>query len=144
GAEVARLEKAYDYSEFANSIYGRVAQVLRPVLEVFMILAMIVGGSAIVAMGGTFFSSLLNTPEIIGGIIMSIISIILVLWSAGLLRKVSSIMSIIMIGGMIFLGGFSIYNGIDGVKEVFSTFSLAEGVYLKTGIMGAIALGCSN
>ena len=144
GAEIARLEKAYDYSEFANSIYGSLAQILRPVLEAFMILAMIVGGSAVVAMGGTFFSSLLNAPEIVGSLIMSIISIILVLWGAGLLRKVSSIMSITMICGMIFLVIFSITNRIDGLKEVLSTFSLPEGVYLKAGIMGAIALGCSN
>ncbi len=144
GAEIVRREKTYSYSAFANVIYGNWRKALSPVLEVFMVIAMIVGGSAVVAMGGTFFAGLTGMPELVGAIIMSLVSIVLVLWGAGLVRASSGIMSVVMIVGMVLLSAFAMLSRREALAAALTSFRLPQGVSLAAGVTGAIALAFSN
>lgn len=144
GAEFVRKHKVYDYSSFANKLYGKFKFILTPILEVFMILAMIVGGSAVIAMGSVFFQELFGIPLLAGAAVMSIISIVLVLWGAELVRKSSTVMSVVMIVGMLSLSAFAIANNPQGLADVFSSDSIYGQVSLGAGFIGAISLGFSN
>ena len=144
GAYITSREKTYSYSELANCMYGKYRKVLTPILEIYMVFAMIVGGSAVVSMGSTFLQELTGLPPIAGAIAVSLISMALVLWGEKLVRASSSAMSIVMIVGMVLLSAFAIFNRADKLGEVMSSFRLPEGVSLWSGISGAIALGLSN
>ncbi len=144
GAEVVRKHKVYNYYDYANCLYGKLGKVLTPVLEIYMIIAMIVGGSAVVSMGGIFFSDLTHLPKLLGSIIVAIISIVLVLWGDRLVRASSALMSVVMIAGMILLSLFAVINRGERTAEIVSSFYIPEGVSLWAGVSGAIALGLSN
>ncbi|SBV91087.1 membrane hypothetical protein [uncultured Eubacteriales bacterium] len=144
GAEVVRREKTYSYSDLAHCIYGPWRKVLAPVLEVFMVFAMVVGGSAVASMGGTFFAGLTGMPELVGAVLMSLISIVLVLWGAGLVRASSGVMSVVMIVGMVLLSALAMAHRSDDLAAALTSFRLPKGVSLMAGISGAIALAFSN
>ena len=144
GAEVTRREKVYSYSELANRVYGKFRKVLTPLLEVYMVLAMIVGGSSVVSMGGTFFNNLTGLPTIFGAIAVAVISMVLVLWGEKLVRSSSSLMSLVMIVGMVLLSAFAIWNRSERLGEILANFEIPEGAMLSAGFSGAIALSFSN
>lgn len=144
GAEIVRREQVYTYSDFADCIYGGFRKYLTPVLELYMIIAMVVGGSAVVSMGGVFFSDMSGLPEITGAIAVSAISIVLVLWGEKLVRASSSFMSIIMIVGMVLLTVLAVINRSGDLKNILLDFSVPRDIPLSAGIAGAAALGFSN
>lgn len=144
GAEVARRYQVYNYSSYAKQLYGKCSKFLTPIMEVYMIIAMIVGGSAVVAMGSTFLNQLIGAPMIAGAIVMALISIALVLWGAKLVRASSAIMSVIMIGGMLVLTVFAVSNHPQGLQTVLQNRQPFEGFHLLAGVSGAFALGFSN
>ena len=57
GANVARRFRVYDYNSYSKKLYGKFSKILTPVLEIYMVIAMIVGG-AIVVGAAVYFGSL--------------------------------------------------------------------------------------
>ena len=144
GAEVVRKYRVFNYYDYAGCLYGKFGRFLTPMLEIYMVIAMIVGGSAVVSMGGIFFNDLTGLPNLFGAILVAAISIVLVLWGDKLVRASSTLMSVIMIVGMILLSLFAVLHRSEEAVKIVSTFYLPEGVSLRTGVSGAIALGLSN
>lgn len=142
-ANIVRTRQTYEYSHFAKVIYGKLTPVLLPVLDMFMILAMIVGGSAVLSMAGSFLGDLTGFPIIVGSLIMAVMGIMLDSYGARLVRLSSAIMTPILIIGFILLTSTGIFSRIDVLASVLSDWSLDK-VELGTGIKGAILLGFSN
>ena len=104
----------------------------------------IVGGSAVVSMGGIFFNDLTGLPNLFGSIPVAAISIVLVLWGDKLVRASSMLISVIMIVGMILLLLVAVLHRSEQTVKIVSTFYLPEGDSLWTGVSGAIAPRPSN
>ena len=144
GAEVTRHERVYSYSELSNRVYGRYSRALSPMLELYMVLAMVIGGSSVVSMAGTFFNGLTGLPAIYGSVLISILSIVLVLWGAKLVRASSLVISLLMIFGMVALALSAI---LERPAETASLLSDPEKLPLSDaliGVKGALALALSN
>lgn len=146
GAEVARRHKVYDYHSYTKCIYGTntFGRILCIIMEIYMIIAMIVGGSSVMAMGGIFLHDLLGINTIWGSIVMAVISIVLVLWGAKLVRTASTVMSVIMVIGMVLLTAFAVYCNPDELNTVISTGYMSEGANIWAGLWAALLLGLSN
>lgn len=142
-ANIVRVNKTYEYAHFAKVIYGRLSPVLLPVLDLFMILAMIVGGSAVISMSGVFFQDLFGVPAIVGAAIMAVMGILLDLWGAELVRLSSSVMTPILLIGFLLLTGTGIASRLDALQVILSDWSTAQ-IDLGAGVTGAILLGFSN
>ena len=142
-ANIVRVNKTYEYAHFAKVIYGRLSPVLLPVLDLFMILAMIVGGSAVISMSGVFFQDLFGVPAIVGAAIMAVMGILLDLWGAELVRLSSSVMTPILLIGFLLLTGTVIASRLDALQVILSDWSTAQ-IDLGAGVTGAILLGFSN
>ncbi len=144
GAEVTRHERVYSYSELSDRVYGKYSSVLSPLLELYMVLAMVIGGSSVVSMAGTFFGGLTGLPAICGSVLISILSIVLVLWGAKLVRASSLVISLLMIFGMVALALSAILERPAETAALFTdSEKLQPSVALK-GIKGAMALALSN
>lgn len=144
GANVTRHERVYSYSELSNRVYGKYSKMLSPMLELYMVLAMVIGGSSVVSMAGTFFNGLTGLPAIYGSLLISILSIVLVLWGAKLVRASSLVISLLMILGMVLLSLSAI---LERPVETASLFSSLEKLPLSDaliGVKGALALALSN
>ena len=107
-------------------------------------MAMIVGGSSVIAMGGTFFHDLLGLPPFWGQLFMAVISSVLVLWGAALVRKSSMCMTIILLIGFICMIGISCYYGRASLIQQLRSWYVPEGKTLWMGVEPAVALGLSN
>lgn len=142
-ANIVRSNRTYEYAHFARVIYGRLSPILLPVLDLFMILAMVVGGSAVLSMAGTFFGDLLGVPVIWGAIIMAAMGILLDLWGAHLVRLSSAVMTPILIVGFVLLTGTGIFSRMEYLWATLGDWSIA-GKNLGSGLTGAILLGFSN
>ncbi len=142
-ANIVRSNHTYEYAHFARVIYGRLSPVLLPILDLFMILAMVVGGSAVLSMAGTFFGDLLGVPVIFGAVIMAVMGILLDLWGAHLVRLSSAVMTPILIVGFVLLTGTGIFSRMDHLWAALSDWSIAD-KNLGSGLVGAILLGFSN
>ena len=109
-----------------------------------MVIAMIVGGSAVIAMSSTFLNDLLGIPQLGGALIMAVICIVLVLWGAGLVRSASSLMSVVMIAGLVILAVLIISERSKELGTIVSTWYAPEKNSFWIGLPGAVALGLSN
>ena len=144
GANVARRFRVYDYNSYSKKLYGKFSKILTPVLEIYMVIAMIVGGSAVIAMSSTFLNDLLGIPQLGGALIMAVICIVRVLWGAGLVRSASSLMSVVMIAGLVILAVLIISERSKELGTIISTWYAPEKNSFWIGLPGAVALGLSN
>ena len=142
-AAIVYRNQTYEYARFAKVIYGRLSRFLTPVMDIFMILAMVVGGSAVLSMSGTLLNDLLNMPALAGALAMAVMGILLDTKGAGLVRLSSSIMTPILIIGFLFMSGSGIISHLDGLKNVLTDWDISRPV-LTEGIQGAVLLGFSN
>lgn len=136
--------KIDNYSDYGKRLYGKYSKYLSPLLEIYLILAMLVGGSSVIAMGGIFFHDLISVPEFVGQILMAIISSVLVLWGAELVRRSSVFMTIVLLVGFSLLIVLSCYSSYDNLVEKIMTWYVPEGITFWQGVTPAIALGLSN
>ena len=141
GAKTWHIDNYYDYGK---KLYGKYSRFLNPLLEVYTVLAMIIGGSSVIVMGGTFFHDLFGLAPIIGQILMAIISSVLVLWGAELVRKSSALMTIILLAGFACLIVFSCIYGQESLVDKVTNWYVPEGKTFWMGVGPAIALGLSN
>lgn len=146
GAEVARRHKVYDYHNYTKCLYGTntLGKILCIVMEVYMLIAMVVGGSSVMAMGGIFLNDLLGVHQVWGSVLMAALSIVIVLWGAKLVRATSSVMSVIMVAGMILLTAFAVYFNPSGFHNMFSAGRVSDHPPIGAGIWNAVLLGLSN
>lgn len=142
-ANIVRTNHTYEYAHFAKIIYGRLSKFLLPVLDLFMILAMVVGGSAVISMGGIFFHDLFGMPAIWGSILMAAMGILLDMWGARLVRMSSTAMTVVLIVGFLALAFAGISMRSGELIRSLSDWS-TENINLGAGIWGAILLGFSN
>ncbi len=136
--------KVDNYSDYGKRLYGKYSKYLSPLLEIYLIIAMLVGGSSVIVMGGIFFHDLIGISDLVGQILMAIISSVLVLWGAELVRHSSVFMTIVLLVGFSLLIFLSCYSSSDDLTEKIVTWYVPEGVTLWQGITPAIALGLSN
>lgn len=136
--------KTYEYSTYGGNIYGRFSRYLMPILEIYLMLAMILSGAAVIDMSATFFCDLLGMPKLVGAILMAIINSLLVLWGDKLVRASSTVISVVLLGGFFLLVVFAVYMRQDQLASIFSHWTVPEGVTFASGIMPAINLGLSN
>ncbi|MCI9146743.1 MAG: hypothetical protein HFG73_00540 [Hungatella sp.] len=136
--------KVYDYSSYARKLYGPLSPVLSPLLEIFLVLAMIVGGSSVIAMGGTFFNSLLGMPVFLGAVLMALISSLLVLWGANLVRKSSTFMTIVLVVGFFLLVVFAAGTKAQRLSAIISRWETPAGIGFLSGVVPALSLGLSH
>lgn len=144
GAETVRHHKAYDYHSFAKAIYGKASPLFSSILDIYMVIAMIVSGSAVVAMGATLLHELTGAPLIVGALLISAICMCLTLWGESLIRKSSVVISVVMIGGLLLLAFFSIRNRAGELQTMLQSGYVPENASPLSGVTKALALGFSN
>ena len=142
-ANIVRVNRTYEYAHFAKVIYGRLTPVLLPVLDLFMILAMIVGGSAVLSMSGIFFQDLFGVPAIFGAVIMAVMGIALDLWGAELVRLSSAVMTPVLLIGFLMMTGIGIFSCFDELQAILADWTIPQ-TDLRQGVTGAVLLGFSN
>lgn len=139
-----KIWKIDNYSDYGKKLYGKYTWFFSPLLELYLILAMVVGGSSVIVMGGTFFHELLALPLFWGQILMAVISSVLVLWGAELVRKSSTCMTLMLLIGFACMVGMSCFYEQDTLIYQVKNWYVPEGMNFWMGVGPAVALGLSN
>lgn len=133
-----------NYADYGKKLYGPLAKYLSPLLEVYLILAMLVGGSAVIVMGGSFFHDWLHLSPLTGEILMALLSTVLVLWGAELLRRASALMTVILLAGFALMVGLACLVGRPALTAIWANGHNLSLQTLLAGLGPAVALGLSN
>ncbi len=141
---VIRQHKTYDYSSFAMEIYGKAYKVLMPIYDFYVMLSMVLGGGAVISMGGTFFAQLFGLPEILGSLLMAALSIVIVVWGAKMIRVTSTAMTIVLVVCFVTLFFYAVGSNMDTLGNIFATWYVPDTANLGNGLYRAIIIGFSN
>ncbi len=109
-----------------------------------MLMAQLLTMAAVVSMGGTMFNSILGIPAFAGSMLLAIACLVLVLWGAGLIRRISSAMCVLLVVCFLFLAGYSTWTKWDTFATIMRTWYLPEEVSLGYGLWRAVLFGFSG
>lgn len=145
GSIVPRKYGVYEYNSYAKIIYGKFYKYMSPLLDFYIIFAMLLGGAVVVSVGGEFFSTVLGCSVFVGYLLICVISALMVLWGDKIVRATSSIMAILMVLFFIVVCCYIIFTNTDTVSAVYTSEPSFPGVTpIAAAIAPAIALGLSN
>lgn len=101
GMRYAFRHKKYDYRSFSNSFYGKTKVIFSNLYEIEYFIMVCMAPAVAFATGGATLRALLNIPYIICTIIIGIFILLITLWGSDIVRKCSSLLSVIIIVGLL-------------------------------------------
>ena len=132
-AEIIRHYKIYEYGALANKVYGG-KRIFTILFDIYVFLANTVGTSIILSMSGTFLTELTGLPNIVGMIIIAVITVILVKYRDKVIRYANSAMTIILLVGFIIISLLVIALYGPQVKILLDSWYVPEGVSVWHGL----------
>lgn len=143
GADIVRRNAAYNYADFGRTIYGRFHKYLMPFLDYFIMMAMIIGGSAVANVEGMLLNAVLGVPEVVGASIFGIITVIVAMFGSGFLQRFSSIVTVLLFVAFLLVSLIFITYSPLSLGEIIEA-GIPAGASVTNGIFRAILLGFSN
>ena len=97
----ARKHEVYDYRSYNNSFYGKYAPVFSNLFEFLYIVVMCVAPAVAFATGGATLNSVTGLPYLLCTLLIGIFIFIVAIFGTDLVRRVSSVLSIVIIIGLV-------------------------------------------
>ena len=97
----ARKHEVYDYRAYNNAFYGRFAPLFSNLIEILYLCVMCVAPAVAFATGGATLSALTGLPYLLCTIIIGAFIFIVAIFGTDLVRKVASVLSILIIAGLL-------------------------------------------
>ena len=120
----ARKHAVYDYRSYNNAFYGRFAPVFSNLFEVLYLCVMCVAPAVAFATGGATLNSLTGLPYLLCTLIIGAFIFFVAIFGTDLVRRVSSVLSICIIAGLLIVYLPNIFTGMDAIRETAHTMSL--------------------
>ena len=112
----ARKHEVYDYRSYNNSFYGKFAPIFSNLFEFLYIVVMCVAPAVAFATGGATLSTVTGLPYLVCTLIIGAFIFIVAIFGTDLVRKVSSVLSIVIIVGLLAVYIPNIIANFDGIK----------------------------
>ena len=122
----ARKHEVYDYRSYNNSFYGKFAPVFSNLFEFLYIVVMCVAPAVAFATGGATLSSVTGLPYLVCTLIIGVFIFVVAIFGTDLVRKVSSVLSIVIIVGLIAVCIPNIIVNADGIRESAAAMQAAS------------------
>ena len=129
GAVMAKNHKAFRYDELAHHLYAPFSTAGKLFFDIAFFVLVVVGAGIAIAGGGKLFASLWGLNFYLGCIITGAIFFILTIFGAGLVRKASTIITLMILVCLIALLIPGLSLGSQGLKEVISTKHVGGSVF---------------
>ena len=97
----ARKHELYDYGSYNKSFYGKYSPIFSTLFEVLYITVMCVAPAVAFATGGSTLENLTGLPYMICTLIIGVFIFIVAIYGTDLVRRVSSVISICIIAGLL-------------------------------------------
>ena len=121
----ARKHEVYDYRSYNNSFYGKYAPVFSNLLEFLYIVVMCVAPAVAFATGGATLNSVTGLPYLLCTLLIGIFIFIVAIFGTDLVRRVSSVLSIVIIVGLVAVYIPNILANSAGIGESIAAMKAA-------------------
>lgn len=101
GMKVAFENKTYDYRSFSDKFYGKYKGIFSNLYELSYIVMLCLAPAVAFATGGSVLNALTGMPYLLCTLIIGIFIFIIILFGTNLVRKSSSVISILIIAGLL-------------------------------------------
>ncbi len=126
----ARRHEVYDYRSYNNSFYGRFAPIFSNLFEFLYIVVMCVAPAVAFATGGATLHAVTGLPYLLCTLIIGGFIFIVSIFGTNLVRRVSFVLSIVIIVGMV---GVYFPNIIANHSAIGSTIASMQAQHLSLG-----------
>ena len=121
----ARKHEVYDYRSYNNSFYGKYAPVFSNLFEFLYIVVMCVAPAVAFATGGATLNSVTGLPYLLCTLIIGVFIFIVAIFGTDLVRRVSSVLSIVIIIGLVAVYIPNIFTNAAGITESMAAMKAA-------------------
>ena len=136
----ARKHQVYDYRSYNDLFYGRFAPVFSNLFEVIYLVTMCLAPAVAFATGGATLSTVTGIPYFVCTIIIGVFIFIVSIFGTNLVRKVASVLSILIIIGLLIVYVPNIAVGTGRIAETIHAMA-AMNLSVKTAFYYAFLYG---
>lgn len=115
----------YDYRSYNNHFYGRFAPVFSNLFEFLYIVVMCVAPAVAFATGGATLSTVTGLPYLLCTLLIGIFIFIVAIFGTDLVRRVSSVLSIVIIVSLVAVYVPNIIVNADGIRASVAAMQAA-------------------
>lgn len=138
-------DKVYDYSSLASAMYGKYSKIFMPVYELWQLISMVITSAIVIATGSLIIAQYLKVSILTGAIILGAVNVVIAIFGANIIRKTSTLMSILIIFLLcvlvvIVMGN----NGAAFINLIKINWKPAEANSFGVGIWRIFTLACAG
>ncbi|MDO4650423.1 MAG: hypothetical protein Q4B26_17430 [Eubacteriales bacterium] len=119
----ARNHEVYDYRSYNNRFYGKYAPVFSNLFEFLYIVVMCVAPAVAFATGGATLSAVTGLPYLLCTLIIGAFIFVVAIFGTDLVRRVSSVLSAVIIIGLLVVYIPNIATNLDGIRTSISVMT---------------------
>ena len=136
----ARKHEVYDYRSYNDLFYGRFAPVFSNLFEVIYLVTMCLAPAVAFATGGATLSTVTGLPYFLCTIIIGVFIFVVSIFGTNLVRKVASVLSILIILGLLVVYLPNIAVGTSRIADTIHSMA-ALNISAKTAFYYAFLYG---
>jgi uncharacterized membrane protein YkvI len=123
----ARKHEVYDYRSYNDSFYGRFAPIFSNLFEFLYIVVMCIAPAVAFATGGATLNTVTGLPYYLCTLIIGVFIFIVAIFGTDLVRRVSTVLSIVIIAGLLAVCIPNIVVNADGIRASIKAMTAAGG-----------------
>ena len=136
----ARKHQVYDYRSYNNVFYGKFAPVFSNLFEIIYLVTMCLAPAVAFATGGATLNAVTGISYPVCTVIIGIFIFVVAIFGSKLVRKVASVLSIVIIIGLFIVYLPNIFVGTDRIADSISTMS-QSGISVGKALYSAFLYG---
>lgn len=136
----ARKHEVYDYRSYNNAFYGRFAPVFSNLFEFLYIVVMCVAPAVAFATGGATLHAVTGLPYLLCTLLIGAFIFVVAIFGTDLVRRVSSVLSIVIIVGLLAVYLPNILSGAGRISDALSAMQ-AEDLSFGKALYSAFLYG---
>ncbi len=136
----ARKHELYDYRSYNNRFYGRFAPIFSNLFELLYIAVMCVAPAVAFATGGATLSAVTGLPYLLCTLIIGAFIFVVAIFGTDLVRNVSSVLSILIVAGLLVVYIPNILSGSEGIRQSIALME-SESAPFKSALWSAFLYG---
>ncbi|MEE1227913.1 MAG: hypothetical protein U0K57_03000 [Lachnospiraceae bacterium] len=119
----ARKHQVYDYRSYNNAFYGRFSGIFSNLFEFLYIVVMCVAPAVAFATGGATLNTITGIPYLVCTLIIGVFIFIVAIFGTDLVRRVSSVLSLVIILGLLVVYIPNIFARTSQISAAVSTLN---------------------
>ena len=143
GMKAAYVYKAGNYAEYMHVLYPKHYKAISPLWNLNQIINDFIGFSSMLAFGGAMLNTWFDIPVSTGSVICALICFLLIVKGLDVLKKSSTLLSILLIAGILITAVLMVYNFGGNISAKFQEHWRPDNANTAVSLRKSIVYGFS-